>query len=81
MVDECDRTEAPRQATNDNVRPVNVDGSVEEPRRATGEHLDRVVIDIARLIGRQIARSDHAARVEANDNGGDRMGRDEPEAE
>ena len=66
---------------NDNARPADVDGSVEEARRATGEHLDRVVIDIARLIGRQMARADHAARVAANDNGNTRAGRDEPEAE
>lgn len=81
MVDERDRTEAPRQATNDNARPANVDGSVVEPRRATGEILERVVIDIARLIGRQMARADHAARVAANDNGDDRASKDEPEAE
>lgn len=69
-------------AANDNVRPANnADGSVEEPRRATDEHLERVVIDIARLIGRQMARADHAARMAANDNGNTRAGRDEPEAE
>jgi hypothetical protein len=56
-------------------------GGVEEPRRTTGEHLDRVVIAIARMIGRQMARADHAARVAANDNGDKRADRDEPEAE
>lgn len=68
-------------AANDNARPVDADGSVEEIRRATGEDLDRVVLDIARMIGRQMARADHAARVAANDNGDNRVGRDEPEAE
>ena len=68
-------------AANDNARPPNVDGSAEETRRATGDHLDRVVIDIARLIGRQMARADHAARVAANDNGNTRAARGEPEGE
>ncbi|OCI98478.1 hypothetical protein A6U85_32250 [Agrobacterium sp. 13-626] len=81
MDDERNRKEAPRQAANDNADPANADGSVEETRRATGEHLDRVVIDIARLIGPQMARADHAARVAANDNGNIRAARDEPEAE
>lgn len=76
-----DGDEKGQGAANDNERPANVDGSTEETRRATRADLDRVVIDIARLIGRQMAREDHAARVAANDNGGDRMGRDEPEAE
>lgn len=76
-----DGDEKGQGAANDNGRPADGDGSVEEARRATGEHLDRVVIDIARLIGRQMARADHAARVAANDNGNTRAGRDEPEAE
>lgn len=76
-----DRDDKGQGAANDNVRPVgSADRSVEETPRATGEHLERVVIDIARLIGRQMARSDHAARVAANDNGDSRVGR-EPEAE
>ncbi|WP_210259128.1 hypothetical protein [Agrobacterium sp. a22-2] len=45
-------------------------------KRAAGEeNLERVVLDIARLIGRQMAR------VAANDNGNTRAGRDDPEAE
>lgn len=69
-------------AANDNARPAGgADCGAEEPRRATRADLDRVVIDIARLIGRQMARADHAARVAANDNGDNRAGRDEPEAE
>lgn len=77
-----DGDEKGQGAANDNGRPANnADGCVEEPRRATGEHLDRVVIDIARMIGRQMARADHAARVAANDNGNSRAARDEPEAE
>lgn len=69
-------------AANDNARPVSgAHGSVEEPRRAAVEHLERVVIDIARMIGRQMARVDHAARVAANDNGDNRAGRDGPEVE
>lgn len=76
-----DGDEKGQGAANDNVRPANnADGSVEETRRAAGEHLDRVVLDIARLIGRQMAREDHAARVAANDNGDNRAGR-EPEVE
>ncbi|MGC4408177.1 hypothetical protein D4A92_03285 [Rhizobium rosettiformans] len=77
-----DGDEKGQGAANDNARPANnADGCVEEPRRAAGEHLERVVIDIARLIGRQMARADHAARVAANDNGDNCAGRDEPEAE
>lgn len=68
-------------AANDNARPANDGCGIEEARRATGEHLERVVIDIARLIGRQMARADPAAPVAANDNGDNRVGRDEPEAE
>lgn len=76
-----DGDEKGQGAANDNAHPAGgEDGSVEEPHRATGEHLDRVVLDIARLIGRQVARADHAARVAANDNGDNRAGR-EPEAE
>jgi hypothetical protein len=76
-----DGDEKGQGAANDNAHPAGrADGDAEETRRATGDHLDRVVIDIARLIGRQMARADHAARVAANDNGGNRAGR-EPEAE
>ncbi len=76
-----DGDEKGQGAANDNARPANkADGSVEEPRRATRADLDRVVIDIARMIGRQMARADHAAQVAANDNGNCRAGR-EPEAE
>lgn len=77
-----DGDEKGQGAANDNTRPAgSADDSVEEARRATGEHLDQVVINIARLIGRQMARADHAARMAANDNGDNRSGRDEPEAE
>lgn len=76
-----DGDEKGQGAANDNTRPADVDGSAEETRRATRVDLDRVVIDIARLIGRQMARADHAARVAANDNDNSREGRDEPEAE
>lgn len=76
-----DGDEKGQGAVNDNARPADADGGVEYARRATREDLDRVVIDIARLIGRQMAREDHAARVAANDNGDNRAGRDEPEAE
>ncbi len=67
-------------AANDNARLADVASSVEETRRAIRADLDRVVIDIARMIGRQMARADHAARVAANDNDNSRGGRDEPEA-
>lgn len=76
-----DGDEKGQGVANDNTRPADEDGSVEETRRATGENFERVVIDIARLIGRQMARADHAARVAANDNGDNCAGRDEPEAE
>lgn len=75
-----DGDEKGQGAANDNARPADADGGVESTRRATREDLDRVVIDIARLIGRQMARADHAARMAANDNGDNRAGR-EPEAE
>ncbi|MFN7023388.1 MAG: hypothetical protein ACK4QP_02460 [Pseudorhizobium sp.] len=75
-----DGDEKGQGAANDNARPADGGCSVEETHRAAGEHLGRVVIDIARLIGRQMARADHAARVAANDNGDNRAGR-EPEAE
>ena len=68
-------------AANDNVRPADAGCSVEETRRTAGEHLERVVIDVARLIGRQMARADHATLMAANDNGISRAGRDEPEVE
>ncbi|WP_159945809.1 hypothetical protein [Rhizobium sp. 18065] len=77
-----DGDEKGQGAANDNTRPAgSADGGAEEPGRATDERLERVVIDIARLIGRQMARADHAARVAANDNGDDRAVRGEPEAE
>jgi hypothetical protein len=76
-----DGDEKGQGAANDNARPADAGCSVEEARCATGEHLERVVIDIARLIGRQMARADHAARVAANDNGDNLAGREEPEAE
>lgn len=76
-----DGDEKGQGAANDNPRPADADGGVEYALRATREDLDRVVTDIARLIGRQMARADHAARVAANDNGNNRAGRDEPEAE
>jgi hypothetical protein len=75
-----DGDEKGQGAANDNACPADAEDSVEDARSATGEHLERVVIDIARLIGRQMARADHAARVAANDNGGNRADR-EPEAE
>ncbi|NKN35177.1 hypothetical protein HFC70_02280 [Agrobacterium sp. a22-2] len=49
--------------------------AVSKKRAAGEENLERVVLDIARLIGRQMAR------VAANDNGNTRAGRDDPEAE
>ena len=77
-----DGDEKGQGAANDNARPAGgADGGAEEPRRAAAEHLERVVIDIARMIGRQMARADHAERVAANDNGASGQGRDEPEAE
>ena len=77
-----DGDEKGQGAENDNARPADsADGSVEETHRATGEHLERVVIDIARLIGRRMARADHAVSVAANDNGDNRAGREEPEPE
>jgi hypothetical protein len=45
------------------------------------EEVDRLVLSIARLIGRQMARDDHAASIPANDNGEHRAHGQEPDTE
>lgn len=50
---------------NDNQRP---DGERDEPDRQTQQRVDRVVLAIARLIGRQMAREDFERLHAANDN-------------
>ena len=54
-----------RKAANDNGPrdDLNFGGEAAAPER-----LDGIVLSIARLIGRQMAREDFAARIAANDN-------------
>lgn len=58
---------------NDNGDIANPDG---RPEPMSAARLDRVVLDIARLIGRQLAREAFEAALTANDN---RPGRREGE--
>ncbi|RCS22079.1 hypothetical protein DUT91_20410 [Phyllobacterium salinisoli] len=62
MADEGNH-EGRERSANDNRTPdgqnVGADAS---------ERLDAVVLSIARLIGKQMAREDFAARIAANDN-------------
>ncbi|PRD43037.1 hypothetical protein C5748_12535 [Phyllobacterium phragmitis] len=51
--------------TNDNRPP---DGQESGEKAVASERLDAVVLSIARLIGRQMAREDFAALTAANDN-------------
>lgn len=50
---------------NDNQGP---DGGRNEPDQETRQRMDRVVLTIARLIGRRIAREQFATLSAANDN-------------
>ncbi|MEQ1408971.1 hypothetical protein [Rhizobium sp. YS-1r] len=50
---------------NDNRPP---DGQESGGKADASERLDAVVLSIARLVGRQMAREDFAARTAANDN-------------
>ncbi|PYE85228.1 hypothetical protein [Phyllobacterium leguminum] len=54
-----------QKPANDNRLP---DGQEGESKADAAEKLDEVVLSIARLIGRQMAREDFAARIAANDN-------------
>lgn len=58
---------------NDNGDRVGSEG---RPENMAAAKLDRVVLDIARLIGRRLARETFEARLAANDN---RPGRQEGE--
>lgn len=53
-------------------RPANDNHAGDKPKTDNkidaAERLDTVVLSIARLIGRQMAREDFAARIAANDN-------------
>jgi hypothetical protein len=80
MDDEHNQTKTRREAENDNARLPDAETRVEETCRATGDSIERLVIDMARLIGRRMAREDYA-RTAANDNSGHGTNRDEPEAE
>jgi hypothetical protein len=51
--------------TNHNQGP---DGGRDEPDQDTRQQVDRVILTIARLIGRRIAREQFAALNAANDN-------------
>ena len=52
--------------------PANDNGDLASPERCpeltSAARLDRVVLDIARLIGRQLARDASEVRLSANDN-------------
>ncbi|BAV48033.1 Uncharacterized protein MLTONO_3130 [Mesorhizobium loti] len=54
---------------NDNGDLASPEG---RPELTAAAKLDRVVLDIARLIGRQLAREAYEARLAANDNRPDR---------
>jgi hypothetical protein len=54
-----------RRPANDNRPSDEQDGS---GNADASERLDAVVLSIARLIGRQMAREDFASRIAANDN-------------
>lgn len=49
--------------------PANDNQGRDESDRQTRQQVDRVVLTIARLIGRRIAREQFAALSAANDNG------------
>ena len=49
--------------------PANDNQGRDEPDRRTRQQVDRVVLTIARLIGRRIAREQFAALSTPNDNG------------
>ncbi|UUP16439.1 hypothetical protein NTH_00886 [Nitratireductor thuwali] len=67
MEDESDRErENNDQPTNDNCGPEHA--NVEDTDIAPWQRVDRVVLSIARLIGRQIAREHFEALQAANDN-------------
>lgn len=53
------------EPANDNRLP---DGQESEGKAVASGKLDAAVLSIARLIGRQMAREDFAARIAANDN-------------
>lgn len=53
------------KAANDNRPPDGEDSGAETKAFA---RLDAVFLSIARLIGKQMAREDFAARITANDN-------------
>lgn len=54
---------------NDNGDPASLEG---RPEKMAAAKLDRVVLDIARLIGRQMAREAFEPSQAANDNRPDR---------
>ncbi|WP_425646812.1 hypothetical protein [Agrobacterium leguminum] len=67
MVDDENRNDRERPA-NDNHAPH---GETSEGKADAFERLDAVVLSIARLIGRQMAREEFAALNVANDNRAD----------
>lgn len=67
MEDKADRERGDiGSSANDNHRPESVHD--EDADIAPWQRLDRVVLDIARLIGRQIAREQFEALQASNDN-------------
>lgn len=68
MVDDGKRNDRERPA-NDNCAPeVEANKDKDKDKADASERLDAVVVSIARLIGRQMAREDFAALTAANDN-------------
>lgn len=75
---EKDRAEANDKPANDNA--VSSDGGKTIPDASAeaalaADRINLVVLDIARLIGRQIAREDFKRRTAANDDGEPEGGR------
>lgn len=68
MVDDGKHHDRDKPA-NDNHAP---DAEVSGGKADASGQLDAVVLSIARLIGRQMAREDFAALIAANDNRSDR---------
>jgi hypothetical protein len=64
-----DRAERNNQIANDNAANEAVGKTPLVRTSRAASDLNRITIDIARLIGRQLAREDDERRTAANDNG------------
>ncbi len=67
MADDEQRNEREKPANDNHAADSEVSGGKVD----ASQRLDTVVLSIARLIGRQMARDDFAALVAANDNRAD----------